>query len=40
VLADPRHSARLVAPYPTFHRRPAVPVMWGPDWVYLELGPH
>jgi cytochrome P450 len=40
VLADPRHSARLVAPFPTFYRRPAVPVMWGPDWMHLELGPH
>jgi cytochrome P450 len=39
VLADPRYSARLVAPYPEFRRRPALPVMWGPDWLYLELGP-
>jgi cytochrome P450 len=39
VLADPTYSARLVDPYPRFRRRPAAPVMWGPDWVHLELGP-
>ena len=38
-LADPRYSARLVAPYPEFRRRPALPVMWGPDWLHLQLGP-
>ena len=39
VLADTRYAARLVAPYPKFVRRPAIPVMWGPEWVRLEFGP-
>jgi hypothetical protein len=39
VLADSRYAARLLAPLPTFVRRAAIPVMWGPNWVNLELGP-
>jgi cytochrome P450 len=39
VLADVRYAARLLGPHPTFVRRGAIPVMWGPEWVRLELGP-
>jgi cytochrome P450 len=39
VLATPRYAARLAMPHPRFVRRPAIPVMWGPEWVRLELGP-
>jgi len=37
-LADPGLRARLVGPYPEFRRRPAVPVMWGPESLHLSLG--
>ncbi|MFE5027893.1 cytochrome P450 [Streptomyces sp. NPDC056656] len=37
-LAAPRHGARLAEPHPEFRRRPAVPVMWGPEWVHLSVG--
>ncbi|MDH6120891.1 cytochrome P450 [Kitasatospora sp. GAS204A] len=39
VLAAPEFHARLAEPHPVFRRRPAVPVMWGPEWVHLELAP-
>lgn len=38
-LAAAPHQARLAEPHPVFRRRPALPVMWGPEWVHLELGP-
>ena len=38
-LAAAPHNARLADPHPVFRRRPALPVMWGPEWVHLELGP-
>lgn len=39
-LAQPRRDVRLDTPHPTFHRRAAIPVMWGPDRVHLKLGPN
>jgi cytochrome P450 len=39
VLARPRYAARLDAPYPRYVRRGAVPVMWGPEWVHIRIGP-
>jgi cytochrome P450 len=38
-LVDPHYHARLGEPHPEFRRRPAMPVMWGPEWVRLSLGP-
>jgi len=38
-LAAPQYNALLAEPHPVFRRRAAVPVMWGPEWVHLELRP-
>jgi cytochrome P450 len=38
-LAVPHRDARLTGPDPVFERRAAIPVMWGPDQLHLELGP-
>lgn len=38
-LAETRHGASLALPHPRFVRRPAHPVVWGPEWVRLSLRP-